>query len=231
MKKHKIPAKFDRLSIKKPQSANANTHSHSSISPDLSHLETKSMSTTGISCLIQKSLENLLKKENFFKSPDLTRISNKEKNEEFAQKSMRIRLANKSAEYQEIPFHTSPQVSDYEKYNSRYQTNIINTKGYFLYTQNPLSRKGQIELIEKVRNENMNWEAKAQYSTLLNKPHKIHKNGKITIIKELKDRSMAILNDAMNRKCQKEEFDEYKSVISKNIFEMEEINEKLTSQK
>jgi len=218
--------KFDSLSLmlnKKPQEAlKSSINSNSSINPDF---ETKSMTTTGISCLIQKSLENLLKKENFFKSPDLTRISTKDRNLEFERISNKIRLSNKSAEYHELPFHND----EYEKFKAKYQTNIANNKGFFLYSQNPMSRKTQSQVIEKVAIENMNWDAKNEYKGLLRK--RINNNGKISIIKELKEKSMIILTEALNRKCLKEDIETYKLEIQKNMTLMLEENDKILMEK
>lgn len=226
MSKHRKSNNFQSLSLainKRPQTA-----SNGTISTMLSqNIENKSLSTSNISCIIQKNLENLLRHENFFKSPDLTRISYKEKRSEFAKASQKIRLINKSAEYQEIPFNLPG--SEYDKFRINFHNNITNKKGFFLYTQNPLSRKSQQDLIEKVQKESMNWNPNKAFKNLMKK--KIHNNGKISIINELKSKSLSILNEALERKCAKEEIEDYKLEITKKIDEMIELNETLTKEK
>ena len=194
---------------------------------DLASTDTRSMTGPNISCLIQKSLESLLKRENFFKSPDLTRISQQERNRELILTSAKIRLSNKSAEYHEIPFfNPNPE---YEKFKTKYQKNITSNKGFFLYTQNPTSRKSQSELIGKVTNENMNWDAKSQYKQLLKK--RINNNGKVTIVHELKEKSMNILKEALEMKVQKGDLQEYKTEVEKKLKEMTEQVEKVMQEK
>lgn len=228
------PSKFEAFSSafnsnKRPISSTQNpNYSLSTLNPEFTPSETKSMSSTGISCLIQKSLETLLKKENFLKSADLTRISQKEKKLEFSKISNQIRMGNKSAEYKEIAFNTV-QPSEYEKFKSTFQTNITNNKGHFLYTESPFTRDKQNKLIKKITKENMNWSTKDQYNNLLKK--RINNNGKATIIKELKDKSMGIIAEALERKCAKEKNEDYKKEIERNMDEMIELNEVISQEK
>ena len=75
----------------------------------------------------------------------------------------------------------------------------------------------------------MNWDAKNEYKGLLRK--RINNNGKISIIKELKEKSMIILTEALNRKCLKEDIETYKLEIQKNMTLMLEENDKILMEK
>lgn len=221
--KQRISSKFQSLSTnlnERPRTAGQN--------PEETRISQRNLCE--ISCLVQKSLENLLRRENFFKSPDLTRISHREKSQQMAQTSIKLRVSNKSAEYHEFSAEKDAKIASlpktYAKFKENFESSVQNGAGFFVYMRNVKERHAFLRKIQRnagktgVCLENCNKIAK-----------KIHNNGKISILRELKDKSLGILEETLGFQREKRENEEYKREIARNLQEMCEINEKLQGEK
>lgn len=221
------PTKFQSLSLnlgKRPLSAAQNSEN-----PRVS-----SRNLCEISCLMQKCLENLLLRENFFKSPALTRISQRERSQKLAQTSMKLRVSNKSAEYQEVSLQKDLKLAgshnNYEKFKEKFESSVKNSAGLFVYARNIRERRAFLQKVQK-NAENLRENSEKAAISAENQDKLLRNRGKLSIISELKEKSLVILEETLGFRREKQENDVYKREIARNLHEMCEINEKLQEEK
>lgn len=201
-------------------------------SESITKLINSSKKTTDISCLIQKSLEHLLKKENYVKNPNLSNMNFRIEKPKSA-KSSNIKMGNLSAEYDEILFHKS----DYAKFKENYNMQTLTKNGFFLYSDNEKNKIEYKKIMERIENKSLNWKAEKNFKKLMNvqdnieKAERINKNQKVKMISEIKQKSYSVLDESLKRQNREEIINQAKKQIEINSQEVNELAEKLNKEK
>lgn len=195
-----------------------------------SHLDNPSAKKTEISCVIQKSLEHLIKKEKFLKNPIYQ--DKKEKDNIPRLRSSLIHISNNSAEYENLLPIAPPKEGDYHKFKQDFSGSVLSRNGFFLYSEkNKIEHKNIFNKIQE--NISSIKSSRSFRRNYINKdnPSQTNNNGKLKIINDIRERSMAFIDEAISKSNFENAMKVAKNQIEICIQETREISEKLYFEK
>lgn len=201
-----------------------------------SNLDNSSSKQTEISCVIQKSLEHLIKKERFLKNSNTSKtfISDKktEKRSIPRLRSSLIKISNKSAEYENVLPVAQPMDGEYHKFKQDFAGSVLSRNGFFLYSEK--NRKEHKNIFNKVHENISSIKSSRTFRRKnVNKdnPSANSGNGKLKIINDIRERSIAFIDEAISKSNFENAIKVAKNQIEVCIQETREISEKLQFEK